>query len=115
MNFQDTYQNYQLLLKTKEYLEKKKPITREWYEFHRNLILQYAEIMPTCNIHAEMDDPAYNEAADNVEFTLQHLKEMIEACNIYPLSEYLYLVSTMIDMIDRVCEMHELNTMMELL
>jgi hypothetical protein len=115
MNFEDTYQNYQLLLKTKEDLDTKKPITRDWYEFHRNLILQYAEVVPTCNIHQEMDDPGYNEVADNVESILQDLKEMIEACNIFPISKYLYLVSAMIDMIDRATEMRDLNNLMQMM
>ena len=113
MNLENPSQNYKLLVNTKEYLVEEKPITREWYEFHRGLILQYAEIFPKCMEYSQMDDPCYNDAADEIELTLQHLKEMIEACNMYPPHEYLRLVDLMIDVIDRFRELEELEELME--
>lgn len=115
MNYNNPDYNFQMLLETRDYLLKAKPITREWYEFHRNLILEYAVVFPNCSAHLEMDDPVYTEEVEIVEIALHHLKDMIEATNIYPPSEYLYLVSHMIDVIERAHEMKELNELMETL
>ena len=115
MNLENPSHNYKLLVKTKEYLVEEKPITREWYEFHRDLILQYAVIFPKCMEMSQMDDPCYNDIADEIELTLQHLKDMIEACGIYPPHEYLYLVDRMLDVIDRFMDMEDLSELMETL
>jgi hypothetical protein len=113
MDLERPYRNYELLVETKEYLVKEQPITREWYDFHRNLILQYADIFPKCMELSQMDDPVYSEAAENAEAMLAHLKDMIEACNIFPPHEYLCVVDLMIDVIDRFMEMEELEELMQ--